>query len=62
MNSTEKEILMTVMAYYCALMVVLIGMGVDYREIVVGTVLTLLLPAVFLLDYVIERLKCIKER
>ena len=57
MNSNEKEIALTVTVLLSVTVGVLVGvMGVDYREVVVGLGLTLAIPFVFLIDYVITRM------
>ena len=58
MNSNEKEIVVTLTALFCVIAYVLIVvMNVDYREVVVGFGLIFVIPSVFLIDYVIDRIK-----
>ena len=58
MNSNEKQIAVTLTALFCVIAYVLIVvMNVDYREVVVGFGLIFVIPSVFLIDYVIDRIK-----
>jgi hypothetical protein len=58
MNSNEKEIAVTLTVLFSVIAYVLIVvMNVDYREVVVGFGLIFAIPSVFLIDYVIDRVK-----